>query len=154
MCSIVGLASSVRSGEFLLLHEHNVSQVIRAFGLEAFQARKGEKLSHGNKRKLSLGIALMGNPTVLLLDEPSSAMDAASKRTMWKTFADVQNGRSLVLTTHSMEEADALASRSSILAKKMLAVGTNDALRKRWGDGYYIHLVLNSALAQRRKCTT
>jgi len=127
--------------------EHNVSQVIRAVGLEAFQTRMGEKLSGGNKRKLSLGIALMGNPTVLLLDEPSSGMDAAAKRTMWKTLASVQKGRSLVLTTHSMEEADALASRAGILAKKMLAVGTSDDLRKRWGDGYYIHLVLKSAPA-------
>ena len=78
MCSIVGLASSVRSGEFLLLHEHNVSLVIQAVGLEAPQTRMGKKLSGGNKRKLSLGIALIGNLTVLLLDEPSSAMDAAS----------------------------------------------------------------------------
>jgi ABC-type multidrug transport system ATPase subunit len=89
----------------------------------------------------------MGNPTVLLLDEPSSGMDAAAKRTMWKTLAGIQKGRSLVLTTHSMEEADALASRAGILAKKMLAVGTSDDLRKRWGDGYYIHLVLKSAPA-------
>ncbi|CUS09342.1 unnamed protein product [Tuber aestivum] len=125
--------------------EHNVSQVIRAVGLEAFQTRMGEKLSGGNKRKLSLGIALMGNPTVLLLDEPSSGMDAAAKRTMWKTLASVQKGRSLVLTTHSMEEADALASRAGILAKKMLAVGTSNDLRTRWSDGYYIHLVLKSA---------
>ncbi|RPB01721.1 P-loop containing nucleoside triphosphate hydrolase protein [Choiromyces venosus 120613-1] len=127
--------------------EHNVSQVIRAVGLEAFQTRMGEKLSGGNKRKLSLGIALMGNPTVLLLDEPSSGMDAASKRIMWKTLAGVQKGRSLVLTTHSMEEAGALASQAGILAKKMLAVGTGNDLRRRWGDGYYIHLVLKSAPA-------
>ena len=125
---------------------HSVSQVIRAVGLEAFQTRMGEKLSGGNKRKLSLGIALMGNPTVLLLDEPSSGMDAISKRTMWETLADVQKGRSLVLTTHSMEEADALASREEN-AKKMLVVGTSDDLRKRWSDGYYIHLFLKSAPA-------
>ena len=110
--------------------EHNVSQVIRAVGLKAFQTRMGEKLSGGNKRKLSLGIARMGNPTVLL-DEPSSGVDAAAKRTMWKTLASVQKGRNLVLTTHSMQEADPRASRAGILAKKMLAVGTSDDLRKR-----------------------
>lgn len=127
--------------------EHNVAQVIKAVGLEAFKSRMAEKLSGGNKRKLSLGIALMGNPTVLLLDEPSSGMDAASKRIMWKTLAGVTRGRSLVLTTHSMEEADALASRAGILAKGMLAVGTGEELRKRWGDGYHVHLVLKSAPA-------
>ena len=59
MCSSIGLASSISSGEFFLLHEHNVSQVIRAVELEAFQTRMGEKPSGGNERKLSLGIALM-----------------------------------------------------------------------------------------------
>lgn len=127
--------------------EHNVAQVIKAVGLEAFKSRMAEKLSGGNKRKLSLGIALMGNPTVLLLDEPSSGMDAASKRIMWKTLAGVTRGRSLVLTTHSMEEADALASRAGILAKRMLAMGTGEQLRRRWGDGYHVHLVLKSAPA-------
>jgi len=72
----------------------------------------------------------MGNPTVLL-DELSSGMDAAAKRTMWKTLASIQKGRSLVLTTHSMEEADPFASRAGILVKKILAVGTSDDLRKR-----------------------
>lgn len=127
--------------------EHNVAQVIKAVGLEAFKTRMAEKLSGGNKRKLSLGIALMGNPTVLLLDEPSSGMDAASKRIMWRTLAGVTKGRSLVLTTHSMEEADALASRAGILAKKMLAMGTGEQLRRRWGNGYHVHLVLKSAPA-------
>ena len=88
VCSSFGLGSSVRSSGLLLLHEHNVSQVIRAASLEAFQTRMREKLSRGNKRKLSLGIALIENPTVLL-NEPSSGMDAASKPTMWKTLADI-----------------------------------------------------------------
>lgn len=85
--------------------DHNVSQVIRAVGLTPYQHRMAMELSGGNKRKLSLAIALMGNPSVLLLDEPSSGMDAASKRVMWKTLGSVAAGRSIVLTTHSMEEA-------------------------------------------------
>lgn len=125
--------------------EHNVSAVIRAVGLQAFTARMAAKLSGGNKRKLSLGIALIGNPTVLLLDEPSSGMDAAAKRVMWKTLAAVVPGRSLLLTTHSMEEADALADRAGIMAKRMLAMGTSDHLRSRFGGAYYVHLVMKSA---------
>ena len=125
--------------------EHNVQEVIRAVGLEAFSSRMAAKLSGGNKRKLSLGIALIGNPTVLLLDEPSSGMDAAAKRVMWKTLAAVVPGRSLLLTTHSMEEADALADRAGIMAKRMLAMGTSDHLRQKHGDAYYVHLVLKSA---------
>lgn len=80
--------------------EHNVEQVLHAVGLAPFKSRMAAKLSGGNKRKLSLGIALMGNPSVLLLDEPSSGMDAASKRVMWRTLSSVSSGRSLVLTTH------------------------------------------------------
>ncbi|KAI5809808.1 hypothetical protein DFH27DRAFT_477169 [Peziza echinospora] len=125
--------------------EHNVREVTRAVGLGAYGDRMASKLSGGNRRKLSLGVALMGNPTVVLLDEPSSGMDAASKRVMWKTLAAITPGRSLILTTHSMEEADALASRAGILAKRMLALGTGDYLRQQHGDKYHIHLVLKSA---------
>ena len=80
--------------------EHNVDQVLHAVGMAPFKSRLAAKLSGGNKRKLSLGIALMGDPSVLLLDEPSSGMDAASKRVMWRTLSSVSSGRSLVLTTH------------------------------------------------------
>jgi ATP-binding cassette subfamily A (ABC1) protein 3 len=125
--------------------EHNVKTVIHAVGLQTFSHRMAAKLSGGNKRKLSLGIALIGNPTVLLLDEPSSGMDAAAKRVMWKTLAAVVPGRSILPTTHSMEEADALADRAGIMAKRMLAVGTSDYLRRKHGDAYYIHLVMKSA---------
>lgn len=81
----------------------NVRAVIRAVGLEAFESRMAAALSGGNRRKLSLAIALVGNPSVLLLDEPSSGMDVAAKRIMWRTLAGVVGERSIVLTTHSME---------------------------------------------------
>lgn len=125
--------------------QHNVSAVLQAVGLEAFSSRMGYALSGGNKRKLSLGIALMGNPTVVLLDEPSSGLDAAAKRIMWKTLAATVPGRSILLTTHSMEEADALAGRAGILARRMLALGTPDNLRHRFGDALHVHLVSSTA---------
>ncbi|CAM1501884.1 Fc.00g038680.m01.CDS01 [Cosmosporella sp. VM-42] len=125
--------------------EHNVRAVIQAVGLGAFATRMASALSGGNKRKLSLGIALMGNPTVVLLDEPSSGLDAASKRIMWKTLAATVPGRSILLTTHSMEEADALAGRAGIIARRMLALGTPDNLRHRFGDALHIHLVSSTA---------
>ncbi|TQN69265.1 ATP-binding cassette sub-family A member 17 [Colletotrichum shisoi] len=109
--------------------DHNVNAVIHAVGLQAFSTRMAHTLSGGNKRKLSLGVALMGNPKVLILDEPSSGLDAAAKRIMWKT----------------MEEADALASRAGILARRMLAVGTTDDLRHRFGDALYVHLISKTA---------
>ncbi|GIZ37062.1 hypothetical protein CKM354_000052500 [Cercospora kikuchii] len=125
--------------------EHNVEQILHAVGLAPFKNRMAGKLSGGNKRKLSLGIALTGNPSVLILDEPSSGMDAASKRVMWRTLSSVSAGRSLLLTTHSMEEADALADRAAVMAKRMLAVGTADELRKKHGDAYHVHCVHKDA---------
>ena len=125
--------------------EHNVREVIRAVGLDSFQHRMAAKLSGGNKRKLSLAIALMGNPSVLLLDEPSSGMDVCAKRVMWRTLASVVPGRSLVLTTHSMEEADALADRAGIMGKKMLAIGTSKGLRRKFGDRHHVHLITTTA---------
>lgn len=125
--------------------QHNVAAVLHAVGLEAFESRMAHALSGGNKRKLSLGIALMGNPAVVLLDEPSSGLDAASKRIMWKTLASTVQGRSILLTTHSMEEADALAGRAGIMARRMLAMGTPDDLRHRFGDALHVHLVHRAA---------
>ncbi|KAF5000749.1 hypothetical protein FGRMN_1517 [Fusarium graminum] len=125
--------------------EHNVRAVMQAVGLESFATRMAHALSGGNKRKLSLGIALMGNPTVVVLDEPSSGLDAASKRVMWKTLENTVPGRSILLTTHSMEEADALAGRAGILARRMLALGTPDNLRHRFGDALHVHLVSSTA---------
>lgn len=124
----------------------NVDAVLTATGLSRFADRLAHKLSGGNKRKLSLGIALMGNPAVLLLDEPSSGMDAAAKRVMWRTLLGVAApGRALLITTHSMEEADRLATRVGIMKRRMLALGTGRELGERWGDGVVVQVVLRSA---------
>ncbi|GAM83761.1 hypothetical protein ANO11243_017510 [Dothideomycetidae sp. 11243] len=125
--------------------QHNVSAVITAVGLTPYRHRLAAKLSGGNKRKLSLGIALVGDPSVLLIDEGSSGMDAAAKRVMWRTLKDVSQGRSTVISTHAMEEADALAKRVGIMAGKMLALGTSDELRQRYGDELNIHIVHKDA---------
>ncbi|KAM5343548.1 hypothetical protein ACJ41O_012085 [Fusarium nematophilum] len=119
---------------------HNIDVILKGLGISQYVDRTATELSGGNKRKLSLGIALMGNPTVLLLDEPSSGMDALSKRLMWRTLECVIPGRAVVLTTHSMEEANALASRAGIMAGKMLAQGTTQELKMRYGDDYSVHL--------------
>ncbi|KMQ81631.1 abc transporter, partial [Lasius niger] len=119
--------------------------VVNAVGLEAYTNVMANTLSGGNKRKLSLAIALTGNPSVILLDEPSSGLDAASKRIMWRTLGSIIPGRSILLTTHSMEEADALADRAGIMARRMLALGSTESLRRRFGDTLHVHLVSKTA---------
>lgn len=124
----------------------NVDAVLTATGLRRFADRLAHTLSGGNKRKLSLGIALMGNPAVLVLDEPSSGMDAAAKRVMWRTLLGVAApGRALLITTHSMEEADYLATRVGIMKRRMLALGTGRELGEKWGQGVVVQVVLKSA---------
>jgi len=123
----------------------NVEAVIEAVGLLPYRDRMAQTLSGGSKRKLSLGIALMGNPAVLLLDEPSSGMDAASKRVMWRTLEAVTRGRAMLITTHSMEEADRLAHRAGIMATRGLALDTVAGLRKRFGDDWHVDVVLRGA---------
>ncbi|KAJ3549507.1 hypothetical protein NM208_g464 [Fusarium decemcellulare] len=127
--------------------QKDVDLVMRKVGLAPFASRLTSKLSGGNKRKLSLAIALLGNPTVLILDEPSSAMDAISKREMWKMLSSISSGRSVLLTTHSMEEADVLATKVAILSKRILAAGTSQELRKRHSNVYEVHLVLATSPA-------
>ena len=83
--------------------DHNIFEVMRAVGIEQYGDRMAKNLSGGNKRKLSLAIALMGNPSTLLLDEPGTGLDAASKRTMWRSLASVAPGRSVLLTVCLLE---------------------------------------------------
>ncbi|KAI4612446.1 hypothetical protein J4E80_007179 [Alternaria sp. BMP 0032] len=129
--------------------EHNVSTVIAACGLSDWTDQLAQKLSGGTKRKLSLAVALVGNPRVLVLDEPSSALDANAKRVMWRCLQTIAKRRAVVLTTHSMEEADALADRIGIVSSRMLALGDREDLKQRAGSEYHIHLVSRSA-----PCTT
>jgi len=124
---------------------HNVSIVLSACGLQPWADQIAHKLSGGTQRKLSLAVALVGNPRVLVLDEPSSSLDANAKRAMWHTLQRISKGRAVVLTTHSMEEADALSDRIGIVSSRMLAIGGRDALKKRAGDAFHIQFVSRSA---------
>lgn len=80
-----------------------VASLIEKVGLRKHAHRVCGNYSGGNKRKLSLAIALIGDPKVLLLDEPSSGMDPEARRQMWNVISSVSENRSVVLTTHSME---------------------------------------------------
>lgn len=126
----------------------HVARLLKAVGLTQFRGRMAHQLSGGNKRKLSLAVSLVGDPPVVLLDEPSSGMDALAKRVMWRAVASVtqDDRRAMLLTTHSMEEADALANTAGFLAKKMLVTGTCRELTATCGGAVcHVHLVCESA---------
>lgn len=85
--------------------------------LTEFENKLAGTYSGGNKRKLSVAIAMLGNPPTVSLDEPSTGMDPAARRFMWSVISRISTKRkssSVILTTHSMEEAEALSTRIAI----------------------------------------
>ncbi|KAG1779604.1 hypothetical protein EV702DRAFT_965686 [Suillus placidus] len=116
----------------------NVEALMIATSLHMYADRLASQLSGGNQRKLSLAIALIGNPSVVLIDEFSTGIDAKMKRDMWSTLRNVAVGKAIVITTHSMEEASALANKVGIISKQLLAVGTIDNLVSRYAT-YQVH---------------
>eukprot|EP01029_Cantina_marsupialis_P001326 TRINITY_DN1110_c0_g1_i1.p1 TRINITY_DN1110_c0_g1~~TRINITY_DN1110_c0_g1_i1.p1 ORF type:complete len:1933 (+),score=502.60 TRINITY_DN1110_c0_g1_i1:91-5889(+) len=104
-------------------------------------------LSGGQRRRLSLAIAMIGNPLSLLLDEPTTGLDPASKRAVWATVHRLRSSakRSIILTTHEMEEVEALCSRVAMLVKgKLQCVGSPLELKRRYADGYQLDVRLRS----------
>ncbi|KAJ0985553.1 hypothetical protein J5N97_003909 [Dioscorea zingiberensis] len=102
----------------------------------AAQVRAGS-YSGGMKRRLSVAIALIGDPKLVFLDEPTTGMDPINRRHVWDIIEDAKKGRAIILTTHSMEEADILSDRIAIMAKgKLRCIGTSIRLKSKFGSGY------------------
>lgn len=111
-----------------------VARTIKAFGLEEFSGKKAKLLSGGWKRKLSIAMAIIGEPKVLFLDEPTLGLDVLARRQLWREIEALKKDMTIVLTTHYMEEAQALADRIVIMSEgKVYAVGTLEELEKMTG---------------------
>ncbi|XP_050255430.1 ABC transporter A family member 2-like [Quercus robur] len=103
---------------------------------EAAKMRAGS-YSGGMKRRLSVAIALIGDPKLVILDEPTTGMDPITRRHVWDIIMDAKKGRAIVLTTHSMEEADILSDRIGIMAKgRLRCIGTSIRLKSKFGTGF------------------
>ncbi|XP_065215397.1 phospholipid-transporting ATPase ABCA1-like isoform X2 [Planococcus citri] len=103
-----------------------------------------KELSGGMKRKLCLSIALMGKAEVLILDEPTSGMDVQSRRKLWDLLLDMRGKRTVIFTTHYMEEADALGDRIAIMNHGVIVChGTPIFLKKAYGTGYELTITKN-----------
>ncbi|KAF0712753.1 hypothetical protein As57867_004679, partial [Aphanomyces stellatus] len=112
--------------------------------LNDFEHKLAGTLSGGNKRKLSVAIAMIGSPPIIFLDEPSTGMDPVSRRFMWDVIADISTRSkesTILLTTHSMEECEALCSRVGIMVGgRLRCVGSIQHLKHRFGDGLMMHV--------------
>jgi len=95
------------------------------------------ELSGGMKRRLSVAISLVGNPKVIFMDEPTTGLDPDSRRSLWEVLLQVKPGKCLILTTHSMEEADVLSDRIGIMSRgELKVIGSNVHLKNKYGEGY------------------
>ncbi|CAL5362173.1 unnamed protein product [Camellia sinensis] len=96
--------------------------------------RRADSYNGGMKRCLSVAIGLIGDPKLVILDEPTTGMDPITRRHVWDIIENAKKGRAIILTTHSMEEADILSDRIRIVAKGTLrCIGTSIRLKSRFG---------------------
>eukprot|EP00955_Chlamydomonas_euryale_P003691 38911-Chlamydomonas_euryale.AAC.4 len=102
------------------------SAALSSVGLSTSAKKHASSMSGGMRRRLSVAISLLGDPRVLYLDEPTTGMDPVSRRQVWDLLGAAKRGRVVILTTHSMAEAEALGDRIGILAAGQLrCLGTS-----------------------------
>lgn len=100
--------------------------------------------SGGNKRKLSTAVALLGNPVIVYLDEPTTGCDPGSKRNLWDVMCNVrESGKTIVLTSHSMEECEALCTRLAIMVNgEFKCLGSTQHLKNKFAQGFILTIKL------------
>ena len=126
MCGICGF-SHEKTAE-------KVQELTEQFSLEEVLHRRAGKLSGGWQRRLSIAMALIGEPQILFLDEPTLGLDVLARHELWDTIRALKGRVTIVLTTHYMEEAEALSDRIGIMKSgRLLATGTAEALMQRAG---------------------
>jgi len=122
-----------------------VTDLLEHLTLTTYADRQASTYSGGTKRKLSLGIALVGSPKIVFLDEPTTGVDPESKRFMWTLLNSTMEGRSVILTTHSMDECEALCARIGIMVNGMLVcLGSAAHLKERHGSGYQFEVTFKA----------
>uniref|UniRef100_A0A8C9A2N9 ABC transporter domain-containing protein n=1 Tax=Prolemur simus TaxID=1328070 RepID=A0A8C9A2N9_PROSS len=125
---------SVVKGVHEKTRAEETDNMLSAFNLLEKRNVMSKALSGGMKRKLSIIISLLGDSKVVILDEPTSGMDAASRRVTWDLLQKYKQDRAILLTTHHMDEADILGDRIAIMVKGSLkCCGSSIFLKKIYG---------------------
>lgn len=111
-----------------------IRELSSQLGLEDVLSRKAGKLSGGWQRRVSIAMALIGEPKILFLDEPTLGLDVLARHDLWDVIRDLKGKITVILTTHYMEEAESLSDRIGIMKSgRLLAVGTAEELKQRAG---------------------
>ena len=124
---------------------HKLDHILSITELTSEKLKLVGELSGGSMRKLSLALTLIGDAQVIFLDEPTSGMDAHSRRAIWTILERIKlENKTIILTTHHLDEAEILADRIGIMAKgQLLAVGSSDYIKRKFGEGYNLKLRLD-----------
>eukprot|EP00761_Pharyngomonas_kirbyi_P012678 gb/GECH01012705.1/.p1 GENE.gb/GECH01012705.1/~~gb/GECH01012705.1/.p1 ORF type:complete len:859 (+),score=194.83 gb/GECH01012705.1/:1-2577(+) len=122
--------------------KEHVESLLVDVGLDKGNATKlSKKLSGGMKRRLSIAISLVGNPAIVMLDEPTTGLDPTTKRHLWDMIMENKKDRLIILTTHSLEEAEVLCDRIGIMARGALrCVGSGLHLKNTFGEGFRLEI--------------
>ena len=122
-----------------------ISLLMNKIGLAEKQGALCKTLSGGEKRKLCVALALIGNSELVLLDEPTSGMDIISKRALWDFLKEFKNNKIIILTTHSLDEAEYLGDRIGIMTNgHYICSGTSSFLKSKYPCGFNLNLLINS----------
>ncbi|MFZ9519001.1 MAG: ABC transporter ATP-binding protein [Silvanigrellaceae bacterium] len=129
---------------FAALYENprDIGELIKLCSLEEFLDRDNRKLSGGQRQRLMLALALINDPEIVFLDEPTTGLDPQARRNLWSLVEKIKaEGKSIVLTTHYMEEAYVLCDQIAIMDKgKIIARGAPKTLLKQYFEGQYIEI--------------
>ncbi|MBR2744982.1 MAG: ABC transporter ATP-binding protein [Clostridia bacterium] len=114
--------------------EEKIDELVKMFKLEEVLKQKAKTLSGGWQRKVSIAIALINEPKILFLDEPTLGLDVIARKELWHVIEKLKGKITIILTTHYMEEAESLSDRIGIMAKgNLVDVGTAEELIKKAG---------------------
>lgn len=112
--------------------KEKINELSNQFDLDTVLKRKAGKLSGGWQRRVSIAMALISEPQILFLDEPTLGLDVLARHELWENIRALKGRITIILTTHYMEEAEALSDRVGIMKNgRLLAVGTADELKKK-----------------------
>uniref|UniRef100_A0A7N6AX94 ABC transporter domain-containing protein n=1 Tax=Anabas testudineus TaxID=64144 RepID=A0A7N6AX94_ANATE len=119
-----------------------IEQILQDTGLPHKRTSRTNTLSGGMQRKLSVALAFVGGSKVVILDEPTAGVDPYARRGIWDLLLKYRQGRTIILSTHHMDEADILGDRIAIISHgKLCCVGSSLYLKNQLGTGYYLTLV-------------